>query len=375
MVTLALAAALIAAFAGRGDRPAPIVVDDPATLFVAPHLVPTLAEPRWLTHRLRPRDTLERVAARYGVSVAELREWNGIKRDGTGIRNRRALKVLARRAAPPPQKIVYVVKAAENWDDVAAKLHVPRRALQARNRGRDTLVAGTRLIAWVDPLDTPAFDPEAPDLDANIVIPSDARSVGLPQKGRLEGGTRLPESPLWRIGQPARAFASSHTIAVITRAFTTLRNDMGYRGTITIGALSRPHGGRFRPHQSHQSGRDIDIRLPLRPGIGDDVRHPTVDDIDWYAAWAMVDAFIRTGEVEAVFLEIGRHERLYTAARVMGVPRAQLVDLVRWTNWSGPVKPLVLHSDGHDTHIHVRIRCGRDEPRCRTDGDKRNAGR
>lgn len=337
--------------------------------------MPIAAEPRWIVHELRARDKLSRVAARYGVTVAELRAWNGLDGDGDAARHRRTLKVLARRVPPAPVHVVYVARAGESWDDVAAKLHVPRRALQARNRGRDPLVAGTRVVAWVDPIDAPALEPDAPDVDATVAIPGDARSVGLPQKGRLEHGARVPDSPLWRLAHPSRAFASSHTLGVLTRAFATLRNDIGYRGEVTIGALSRPHGGRFRPHQSHQSGRDIDIRLPLRPGLGDDVRHPSIDDIDWYATWAIVDAFIRTGELEAVFLEIGRHERLYTAARVMGVPREQLVDLVRWTNWSGPVKPLVLHSDGHDTHIHVRIRCGADEPRCRTDGERRTPPR
>jgi murein endopeptidase len=26
----------------------------------------------------------------------------------------------------------------------------------------------------------------------------------------------------------------------------------------------------------------------------------------------------------------------------------------------------VRHSDGHDTHMHVRIRCGPDEPKCKS---------
>ncbi|MBK6919984.1 MAG: penicillin-insensitive murein endopeptidase [Deltaproteobacteria bacterium] len=356
--------AFVAATQGAAAQ-APLRVDDPSALFVSPLSIEPLAEPRWVVHTLRPRDKLGRVAARYGVELADLRAWNRLDPNENPAKRRKTLRVLARRIPPAPMKIAYVVQSGEDWDDVAAKLRVSRRALQASARRGGPLVAGATVVTWIDPLEGPAFEPDAAPLEVALELPTDARSVGLPQRGRLEHGASLPASPLWTLAHPSRAFGSSHTLAVLRDAFTTLRNDTGYRGEVTIGALSRPHGGRFAPHRSHQSGRDIDIRLPLVAGLGDDVRHPGVDDIDWYATWAIVDAFLRTGEVEAVFLELGRHERLYTAARILGVPRERLQEIIRWANWSGHV--IVKHSEGHDTHIHVRIRCGDDEPRCRTE--------
>jgi hypothetical protein len=355
---------LIASLFGAGPpaEPAPIVVDDPSTLFVSPLSIETLDEPRWIVHRLRSREKLTRVAARYAVTVAELVKWNDI--DPNKTLRKKTLKVLARRVPPPAIRIIYTVQPGETWDDVATKLHVSRRGLKTRHPRVKTLVAGTKLLEWVDPIEGPAFEPDAPDIVDDAPITVGGLSVGRPNRGRLEHGVHLPDSPLWALGKPRVSWGSTHTITVMRTAFTTLRNDIGYRGDIVMGALSMKHGGRFRPHKSHQSGRDIDIRLPLRPGLVD-VRHPTADDIDWYATWAIVDAFVRTGEVEAVFLEMGRQERLYTAARILGVTRERLHELVRWPNWSG-ADPIVRHSDGHDTHIHVRIRCGADEPRCKT---------
>ncbi|MBX7080399.1 MAG: penicillin-insensitive murein endopeptidase [Nannocystaceae bacterium] len=364
-IVLCRALLLLATSATAEATTAIPIVHDAASLFVARHDVPQLAAPTWQVHPLRPRDSIARVAARYGVSATALRRWNRLDAGEEPASHRRTLAVLSDRTPPPPRRIAYVVQAGEDWDDVAAKLRLSARALRASAPRRTTLAAGSHVLAWIDPLEGPSFEPDAPDIDAAMDIAAGGRSVGLPQRGRLEQGVRLPDSPLWTQMHPTRAFGSSHTIETVRRAFAILRNDIGYRGGVTIGALSRPHGGRFPPHRSHQSGRDIDVRLPLRPGL-EDVRHPRADDIDWYAAWAIIDAFLRTGEVEAIFLELGRHEKLYTAARALGVERERLHGLLRWGNWNGDV--VVRHSDGHDTHVHIRIRCGADEPRCRSQG-------
>lgn len=361
---MAIAAAL---HIGAPAELPPRTVDDPAALFVSPTSIPTLDEPRWIVHALGPRESLSAVAARYGVTIAQLREWNRIEDDDDLKRRRRGLRVLARRIPPAPLRIAYVVQPGEGWDDIAARMHLRWRALAAAHPKLKVPKVGDTIVAWIDPTNAPAFETGLDAIEWTTTFDGTARSVGTPQRGRLEHGIALPTSPLWELAHPTRAFGSHHTITTLTTAFRHLRNEVGYRGTVVIGAISRPNGGRFRPHLSHQSGRDIDIRLPLRPGR-EDVRHATADDIDWYATWAIVDAFVRTGETEAIFLEMGRQERLYTAARAMGVERERLTEIIRWPNWSGPQKPLVRHSDGHDTHIHVRIRCGDDEPRCKSDG-------
>ena len=62
----------------------------------------------------------------------------------------------------------------------------------------------------------------------------------------------------------------------------------------------------------------------------------------------------------------GREERLFTAARVIGVPREKLDEIVRWPTWKGNNAPIVRHADGHETHMHVRIKCAPEEPKCKS---------
>lgn len=360
-----LAAASAASASPRKKTEPPLVVDDPSTLFVSPLSIVNLPEPRWIVHRVRPRDTLAKIAARYAVTAEDVREWNKLDPDVDVGKRRKTVRVLARRAPPPPVRIAYVVKAGESWDDVAAKLRVTASLLRATHYRMKKPLTGKTIVAWVDPIEGPAFDPNAPDIVSDFVVPKGGHSIGLPQKGRLENGVQLPESKLWVRGMPSKLWGSSHTLETMHRAFLTLRNDIGFQAGVLIGAMSHKHGRRFSPHRSHQSGRDIDIRLPLKPGLPV-TKHPTADDIDWYATWAIVDAFVRTGEVECVFLDIGRQERLFTAARVLGVPRDKLDEIIRWPTWKGNDAPIVRHSDGHDTHMHVRVRCGPDEPKCKS---------
>ena len=368
LVAWVMAFGLAAAAAGASPRPkgdAPVVVEDPSSLFVSPLTIQPLERPKWITHRVRPRDSLSKIAARYAVTAEDLREWNRLEPGTELSKRRKSVRVLARRAPPPPVRVVYVVKPGETWEDLSAKLRVSKRELRATHYRMRKLVPGAKIVAWVDPIEGPAFDPSTPDVQPDFTVPPGGRSVGMPNKGRLVDGVQLPESPLWVRGNPRKLWASSHTIATVQRAFLILRNDIGYASGVLIGAMSHKHGGKFPPHRSHQSGRDIDIRLPLKHGLGT-TKHPTAEDIDWYATWAIIDAFIQTGQVESVFLDISRQERLFTAARVIGVPREKLDEIVRWPTWKGNNAPIVRHADGHETHMHVRIKCAPEEPKCKS---------
>ena len=362
---MAFGLAAMSVAAPRPKADAPLKIDDPSTLFVSPLSIETLKEPRWITHRVRPRESVAAIAARYAVTAEDIRKWNHLDPKEEAAKRRKTVRVLAHRVPPPPIRVAYVVKAGERWDDVAAKLRVSSRLLRATHYRMKKPLTGKTIVAWVDPIEGPAFDPNAKDIVHDFVVPPGGKSIGLPQKGRLENGVQLPESPLWVRGMSSKLWGSSHTIATMFEAFRILRNDIGFQSGVLIGAMSHKHGRRFSPHRSHQSGRDIDIRLPLKPGLPVNM-NPSADEVDWYATWAIVDAFVRTGEVEAIYLEMNRQERLFTAARVLGVERSKLDEIIRWPTWKGNNAPIVQHSDGHDTHMHVRIRCGPDEPKCKS---------
>lgn len=345
------------------DDAIPIVRDLAQALALSPPLE-LLPRRKWIKHRVRPRERIDQIAARYGVRRSDVLEWNALEADAIlPPPGRRTLKVQTRRVAPPRLLVGYVPTDGESWSDIAARFRVEGPDLRAWNWRARTLRPGVPVQIWVDPgLPFTLRPGEGPPPDPPV-IPDGARSVGRPQQGRIDGAVRLPPSELYRCGSSYVMWGSSHALRQIVAALATFRHQSGYEGTIVIGALSRKHGRRLRPHVSHQSGRDVDIRLPLLPGIP--VTHsPNPDEVDWLATWMLVKAFVETGEVSRIFLDTSLHRRLYEAARSLGATREELRAIIQWPSWTPKEDPVVRHEEGHDGHIHVRIDCGDDEPRC-----------
>lgn len=221
------------------------------------------------------------------------------------------------------------------------------------------------MMAWVEPAVVWTYRPgEGPPVPETFDVPANGLSVGRPQRGRLVDGVQLPESPLYSRGVARVLWGSSHTIEQLQRAFAHFRHDTGFEHEIVIGSISKRNGRKLPPHKSHQSGRDVDIRLPLLPHVPD-TKHPNPDEIDWYASWGLIKALGETDSVTVVFLEADLHRRVYEAARSMGEPRDVLAEYLIFPRWKPKGDPLVRHARGHDEHIHVRFRCASNEPRCK----------
>lgn len=211
-------------------------------------------------------------------------------------------------------------------------------------------------------LGLPGSEGIALDDDASLV-PEGGQGVGTPQAGSLVGGIQLPARPhLYTRRDPSRSFGSTHTIRTIQAALGSMRRERGHDAEVIIGDISLPRGGPFAPHVSHQTGRDIDIRLVLARGVPRDTLPSAPDVVDWDATWALVHGFLETGQVTHVFLGFDRQPHLHEAARRAGV-HERVLDA--WFQWPQPGGPgLIRHEDGHRAHVHVRLACGPEEPRC-----------
>ncbi len=169
-----------------------------------------------------------------------------------------------------------------------------------------------------------------------------SKAVGLPYAGRLERGVQLPaEGPTYftwdpiRETKPNRGWRRWGTDRLIR---TTLRVAQQYQREnpnaprLTIGDLSRPHGGDFGPqygelgHASHQNGLDIDIYYPRRDRRETAPIHPS--QVDLRLSQKLVDMFVAAG-AQKVF--VGPSLDLHGPRRI--------------------VSPLVYH----DNHLHVRL--------------------
>lgn len=329
---------------------------------------PTL---KTVTHRVVPYETVDMICARYGVSRKELEAWNKILKKHPGyLKAGWELKIKPRIDAPPRVKTTYVVKFGDTWAEIAAKFNVPADHLRKWNpKTAKQFKAGTTITVYTNPkarkvssitdgIDPATGKPSLPQFE----VPGGAYSIGTPNRGRLMGGIRLPESKDYTIRRPEEAFGSSHTILNIQEAIAAFRRDSGYDGKIVVGALSLPKGGRFRPHRSHQSGRDVDIRLPKKRGA--DLKSDNPNDIDWDASWLLVKSFMQEGDAEYIFLDYSRQKRLYEAAKRAGATSSELDKAIQYPRSRKTNNGVVRHAEGHLIHIHIRVKCSGDEARC-----------
>lgn len=334
----------------------------------------------WIRHLVGPRETKAWLAARYDFDESRLREWN--PKNLAGRRGRRRylpegveLRVRARRLPPPRHPIEYHAEPGDTWESVAVDHRVDVYDLKAYNHASkedslDLLAHGREITVWVDPaLAWTVYREPGPDIDpAWLDLCQGALSYGHPNRGKITGEPcQLPEIPALYVRRFDRiAHGSSHSIELIVRAFADFRHDTGYAGEVYIGSISRPRGRRFPPHRSHQSGRDVDIRFPTLPWF-ETMVGPPPERVDWRALWGLIDAFLATGQVSMIFLDHDLQRHLYYAAMSMGASAEELDEIITWPLRQGTKgKQIIRHSKGHDGHIHVRLKCGPDEPKCRT---------
>lgn len=310
---------------------------------------PALPEIRY---RYNAGQSVKRIAERYGLTLEDVAKTNDGKIE---FERGDLIRLRPKRFAPPQASRTIKSSERRSWADVAARYDVSVANLRAWNprfRRRKNVPPKATLRIWLDSGVTrfvhDARRQPLPDFD----VRDDALSIGLPNRGRIEKALQLPESNLYTIRFNRLAWGSSLTVRNVQRALAAFRRDSGFRGEIYIGAISQRSGRRLRPHRSHQSGRDIDIRMPAMPHV----KGHKLDrnEVDWHALWVMVDAFVRTDEVQVIFLERKLFPRLRSAGYRMGATDEQM----------GKVMGTIRHAKGHTSHIHVRFNCSENSPKC-----------
>ncbi|MDD9934503.1 MAG: penicillin-insensitive murein endopeptidase [Myxococcales bacterium] len=336
----------------------------------------------WVEHRVLPGERLSEIAARYAVDEEAILRDNGLPR--RSLRAGGTLRVHAVRVPAPRKRIEYIVRFGDNWTSIAERHGVTRQALRRWNPEQPrSFAAGARLTIWVDGDYAPppptglGLDREATGLSLQPVAMG-GESAGQPTRGRLIKGVQLPDNgSLYTIRRPAFAFGSSHAVLNLQLGIAKFRQRAGYLGPLVVSDMSLYRGGRYARHESHQSGRDVDLWLPLRAevlverGVNSDARPQDFrqlaaarpGDIDWKASWELVKALLRTGEVQYIFISRARQRHLYRAARADGLSVQEVGEIIQYPRRAQTA--VVRHSPGHDKHMHVRFRCADWERRCR----------
>jgi LysM repeat protein len=379
---LTVGAALLAALWPRAPQPPATATSTaapaPTPTAVTPPLPP--AQPQRaasvrkirVQHQVVPGETVAEIAERYNVSASQLIRDHDLNPDqppppGT------LLGFLAVDPPLPKLRLAYTTERDDTWQLLAERFDVGVEQLRRANdhlHGR--LHAGDHLKIWVNPQIELRRDEV---VRVAFPVPSGARSIGSPGKGQLDGGIQLPPSAHYERVNPRLHFATGHTLKHLQQAIARFRQLYRYKGVLVISDLSQQGGGPLPPHKSHQSGRDVDIWLPALKGtffprdLKND-RKPRNEEINWYAAWGLVESLLSTGQIKYIFLDSALHPRLYAAASSMGADpelRAEIQgrpdddpDLVARTR----LRATIRHADGHTGHIHVRFECPPDDDVC-----------
>lgn len=330
-----------------------------------------------IPHEVIPIETLTDIAARYGVTVTDIAEWNTINPDEPVTPGTKLLIKKPKKRPLPQQKIQYEVERGEtSWTKLSERFDVSVQRLRAYNpESTSAPKAGDTIAVWVDPRPYKPREPRQaiPDFEAD---PS-AVAIGAPNDGHLENGIEMPKNDkLYMRRRPRLMYGSAYVVSNLQKAVAMFRQDLDFDGVLVLSDISKKGGGLLNPHKSHQQGRDIDIWLPTLRGVfkakyltedGDSEwgRRPEPEEADWFATWGLVRALAKTGAVQDVFLDLSLHPRVYDAAKLMGATEEELDEMIQWPRKYPPTHVILKHSDYHIHHIHVRFKCAPYEKSCR----------
>jgi murein endopeptidase len=207
---------------------------------------------------------------------------------------------------------------------------------------------------------------QEPDFSKMVLTPTckPTRSIGLPWKGRLQCGQRLPLHPRL-LPKVELLYATAETHQSILKAADYLDAFDPGGPPIEVLDLSLPDGGPIpTAHVSHQSGRDADFSFFTRPGL-----HPP--DIYWSVApealdahrtWLLLKGLLRTQQVEFILIDYELQAMLRADAEKKEEPGLEWI--FQYPHGKDSRHGLIRHWPNHNSHMHVRFKCPRGHPRC-----------
>lgn len=206
-------------------------------------------------------------------------------------------------------------------------------------------------------------------------------SVGRHNRGRLLHGAELTAEGHLRLKHPTgdQHHGTDELVTLLRSASESVWT--GSPGTpLTVGDLSRHSGGRFRPHRSHQNGRDVDVGFYIQDLEGNPVaadrfvdfgpmgttRHDATWRFDDTRNWLFVEYMLSQTDAPVQYMFVSRELRRRLLAE--GARRAADPEIL-----ARAARVLYQPPAGgrHRDHFHVRVYCDSgDMPRCRDDGPR-----
>jgi murein endopeptidase len=177
-------------------------------------------------------------------------------------------------------------------------------------------------------------------------------SIGAPNRGALVNGIQLADSPFWEKIDPDHVWGTRESIEFVAHAITRVNELFPDTPVLFVGDFSAQKGGKLKPHQSHQSGRDVDLGYYY---LNDPVwyRRATAANLDRARTWALLETLLTETRVEYVFMDRSIQPLLREYALAHGEDPEWLSRVFETS--SGKGDSIVRHRWGHATHLHVRF--------------------
>ncbi|MCR9165732.1 MAG: penicillin-insensitive murein endopeptidase [Nannocystaceae bacterium] len=308
-------------------------------------------------HVVRKGDTLWDLAQARGCTVAQVRKANGLKPGDLKVGMR--LRLPTCKTAPAR---THTVSRGDTLSAIAKAYRVSVDALRQANRlDSDVIRVGQRLSV---------------PSGAAAVVPTirmvKGQSVGSPQRGKLVEPERLPQSKKYYRRRLARTYAAAHVVDQVTAAVEAVAAKHPKAGRLAVGDLSDEDGGFLSGHNSHQSGRDVDLGFYFigRPqGYPKEFVAASEGTLDVAAMWTLIDTLAeqskKPGGPTKIFLDYRVQRRIYKHARKQGVSAKRLKTIFSYPDGHWAKGRLVQHIRNHHDHVHVRYGCPPKDERCK----------
>jgi murein endopeptidase len=175
-------------------------------------------------------------------------------------------------------------------------------------------------------------------------------SVGLVEAGRVMNAVHVGQGEAWTLVSPEHAWGTQEAVDGLRRVAQVVHELYPAAAPLRINHLGRRDGGYLRPHQSHQSGRDVDLGFYYRAGMDPRALSKRREQaMDLAVNWALVRALVTEADVQFILVDRRIQKALYEYALGIGEDKAWLDSLFHGA------EPLLKHARRHRDHFHVRF--------------------
>jgi LysM repeat protein len=279
-------------------------------------------------HEVLPGETISQIAKRYHITPLKVRKLN--KLSGDGLRVGQKLKIATSVPSRSRFRVRYTVKAGDNLASVARSSKMTVAMLKRLNPKIGTALRPGHQL-WI------------------------VREGAPPPTGGVNGLYSLESGPGFEVLDRRRAWGTMLSVSRVAEVLSSHYMRFPESAPLLVGDISRKGGGFMAPHRSHRRGRDVDIRYPL---LTPDKRYvpATADTWDLKRTWSLVRDFIKTGDVEYIFIDYKLQKILYENAQAKGMSKEQLQQLFQYPRGRRSMVGIIRHEKGHKTHLHVRFK-------------------